>query len=1233
MAYSGGAVEVNVEVECADTAMGDNVALIGGGASLGDWNPARSVKLNGAAFPLWRGTVSVKPGTQVEYKYVILRADGGVTWEPLKGDANRVRRVEAMGSQSWRDGKFGKLAPVDTVNTSSGVAAPAAVQGLPSGGYGQPAAPAAVASVPSNGSAQQVELCFVVECADTSPGDCIAVAGSWDWNAEPLKFDGAGFPTWRGVLRTSQQRLEYKYLLLGDGGKKQWEPMEGNRMLEAQEVRSGVRDDGKLKFDKGKSRSGGGGNNNNGSIIVAPDKTIYGKVTLDYGTLEVRMVKRMDQPTQLNGDHDQQLHDHNRHHHRVHLEGDFGALEHGLKGRAAAWPSEFVFSAPPSTNADVDSAPELAEIVAFEGRGSLTLHQRFKLAHSILERAPEGSASVWTVLVWLRFSQARQLSWQRKENTRPLFLSEAAAALSELISRRWGERPKERNLWRMLLAAVPRGSTGADGQAIRDEILVIMQKHQLKKRKGDFMEQWHQKLHNNTTPDDIHICEAYLIFLRSEGDTDAFYAHLEEHGINRERLQTFDRPIIQEPIFFPSIKNALINDFERYLVILKNVHAGADLEKSVDAAAYGGDLDGGLRAQLESIIAERSATGDRAIAILGAIVAARSQLRHNLGGRDKLYLDLALEAHARLIAERLGSRVGTRAAALSTALLIENLGLSHLSPEVRAAFRDFAATLGCEGSYEMLRAAAAAERTRGTIAGAGDTFVALQQRAEMLGTALRAVTPDQKPDKWAVDLFAEEAARGGPGFAASLVLTTYERRLRETMGGSSWQLVSVTQAQTGKLFVMSNMSGDQQLESPSIILTETLGGEEDPPEGTVAVLTPSAVDVLSHVAVRARTMGIFLATCFDEDCINTMRQLQGRNVCVTAKAGTVVVEEAAKEGIQNIGAIKGQKKVLVTRPPPSTELWVPEGSIGTCVAAGAKSRNLVSLRAKLPAWVKLPMSAVVPFGVLEKVLSAPENSSAAAAFNNIVPLLQPGSGAESVLQQIGKVIKGLKPPAAIFPVLCQAVQAHGASSGDEDWWSALTAVWASSWSSRAFHACHRAGIQPGDIAMSVLVQVLVPAQYAFVIHTRHPTGDPEDLYAEVVVGLGEVLVGNHPGRALSFTAPRNGSGPPRVTSLPSKGLSLSGSGLIFRSDSNAEDLEAFAGAGLFDSVPVQHQQTNVLEYLQDPLVCDLSFQRQLLDGIARLAMVVEAAVGGAPQDIEGCFSGGEFFVVQTRPQA
>ena len=48
---------------------------------------------------------------------------------------------------------------------------------------------------------------------------------------------------------------------------------------------------------------------------------------------------------------------------------------------------------------------------------------------------------------------------------------------------------------------------------------------------------------------------------------------------------------------------------------------------------------------------------------------------------------------------------------------------------------------------------------------------------------------------------------------------------------------------------------------------------------------------------------------------------------------------------------------------------------------------------------------------------------------------------------------------------------------------------------------------------------MVPAEYAFVIHTANPiTKERGEIFGEVVLGMGEALVGNYPGRALSFSA-------------------------------------------------------------------------------------------------------------------
>ena len=88
--------------------------------------------------------------------------------------------------------------------------------------------------------------------------------------------------------------------------------------------------------------------------------------------------------------------------------------------------------------------------------------------------------------------------------------------------------------------------------------------------------------------------------------------------------------------------------------------------------------------------------------------------------------------------------------------------------------------------------------------------------------------------------------------------------------------------------------------------------------------------------------------------------------------------------------------------------------------------------------------------------------------------------------------------------------------------------------------------------MAVLVQAVVPARYAFVVHTTNPvTRDAGEVYCEIVAGLGETLVGAYEGRALSFAArkqPGGGVAPPTLRGFPSKAaaLVLRAPTLIFR---------------------------------------------------------------------------------------
>ena len=67
-------------------------------------------------------------------------------------------------------------------------------------------------------------------------------------------------------------------------------------------------------------------------------------------------------------------------------------------------------------------------------------------------------------------------------------------------------------------------------QAVRDEILNIMHRNNIGEKRGTWMEDWHQKLHNNTTPDDVAICEAYIAFLKAGGDKGAYWSVLSDAG-------------------------------------------------------------------------------------------------------------------------------------------------------------------------------------------------------------------------------------------------------------------------------------------------------------------------------------------------------------------------------------------------------------------------------------------------------------------------------------------------------------------------------------------------------------------------------------------------------------------------------------------------------------------------------------------------------------------------------
>jgi alpha-glucan, water dikinase len=137
-----------------------------------------------------------------------------------------------------------------------------------------------------------------------------------------------------------------------------------------------------------------------------------------------------------------------------------------------------------------------------------------------------------------------------------------------------------------------------------------------------------------------------------------------------------------------------------------------------------------------------------------------------------------------------------------------------------------------------------------------------------------------------------------------------------------------------------------------------------------------------------------------------------------------------------------------------------------------------------------------------------------------------------------------------------------------------------------------------------------------------------------VKGLGESLVsGTVPGSALSFSAPKSDPHSPEILTFPSKshGMFVPES-LIFRSDSNGEDLAGYAGAGLYESITMDPTILEVVDFSGDPLLTDEAFRKELLGRICEVGISVEQSMG-SPQDIEGVVDpDGNITLVQTRPQ-
>eukprot|EP00917_Polyrhabdina_sp_WS-2016_P017348 GHVP01037431.1.p1 GENE.GHVP01037431.1~~GHVP01037431.1.p1 ORF type:complete len:978 (+),score=181.98 GHVP01037431.1:1561-4494(+) len=902
----------------------------------------------------------------------------------------------------------------------------------------------------------------------------------------------------------------------------------------------------------------------------------------------------------------------------------------------------------------------------------------------------ESNKDFWAwIFLWLRFSYLGYLDWQRNYNTKPSELSHSQHQLTVDVSALWRRSFRYRPLIRLVLSNLGRG--GNQGQAIRDKILDIMHKFKIPEHKGNFYEQWHQKLHNNTTPDDIGIAKAVIAFLERNGDKESFWNVLKFHGIDAEKLASYERPILLEPYIVPGGGHDLINDFKGYLNILTDVHDGLDLAKSLEKA------EAFLNPDLARVIREvvwaisNNSQDQHFHSLFMKIGYCRLELTEkclteankssfsDVGIRELLMLDISLESHQTIIIQK--------ACNFSPIEMVEQLiELLHSmsiqdfqDAELRAISDDWSRVAkSCMEkimNHSDTEAALMLKALMDRVARlAGDLVVAMQT---MLGPKSEFLGKHIGTEKKLLDHFVDSVLRASPLFAVSVVLKRLDPHIRRQANLPDWEFVSPEPVVKGRLTIIEDMSNFESVvfKEPAVIVCSHVNGEEEVPEGVQALLIRSTTDfpdILSHVAVRARGARVLLAVCHNPELTDEIAaRLEGKwcEINCRVDAGELQAYEideplleksksrmlatsynrqrTQEEIVENIRRNSFSQSSGMNLQDHFSKNWtVPMQSFSTRLV-GSKSLNIRRLH-EISSDFVIPPSFTIPFGAFQKALNSQDN------YRTILPKLN------ACLRKLGKdtsnneagylfanaqnLVSSMTIPEECIKEIRAAGNNVEGSDGiqlgqllsrcsDTEISDRIKSVWASMFSLTPWISLAKANLEFNDLQMAILVQEVLPASYAFVLHTSNPSSPhaKDEIFGELVAGMGEALVANHPGRSLAWKMQRNGK--PVVVAFPSKSAAVRNSAtVIFRSDSNGEDLEGFAGAGLFLSTTVEESEAVIMRYSNLKIVQDKDYREGILRRISKIAFDIHDSYG-KPMDIEGVVMDNQKIgVVQARPQ-
>ncbi len=568
-------------------------------------------------------------------------------------------------------------------------------------------------------------------------------------------------------------------------------------------------------------------------------------------------------------------------------------------------------------------------------------------------------------------------------------------------------------------------------------------------------------------------------------------------------------------------------------------------------------------------------------------------------------------------------------------LTVENLRYSGFDPEEgRALEAELAAWQQDFEPFDRdrgLRLKATLDRTRRLADRHRDRILSLfPPGASRLGRALG--VPEA-----AVTVYAESEIRSHLVFQLAKLLALALTTLRLQAGLPRWEVIVPGRA-FGRVVQAPDLAHLPGSQEAVVALIDRLQGDEEVPPQVAGVMVSQATPYLSHFAVRAREHGVVFVAGDDPEWAATFLPLAGQPAVLQASPDTVTLTPATDEGRPSLAAHRSKGRPSAAGVPAVTSVQergvLPLDRV-TAANAGGKAygaRALEAIAGRAGANFRTPASLVIPFGTMDAALHS--QPAVAEEFQDRLERLDdlPPEARSESLARLQELIRGLPLPEAVVSGIvarfgagarlmvrssanCEdlaAMPAAGlyqsvANVTVERVAEAVREVWASLWSPRAAISRKQAGIAHHRAFMAVLIQELVAPDLSFILHTVNPvTGNPEELLAELVVGLGETLA----------AADRPGN-PYRLVAHKSTGKVRT---LAFANLSEA----VFPGAA-------GGTVTRVVDYSKVAFSTDAALRQTLGRQLTAAGKLVEEALA-APQDIEGVLAGETLTLVQSRPQ-